>query len=139
MRAQISVALDSELSQLERAMVNVHLARCAECRAYEVEVAAFTHALREAPLERTASLTVRRLPRRATLRAVPAVAAGLMIAVAGVATQLASNQARDAGSERLAAPRQFPTQSELERELSLLEIASGADGGKLGGPQETVR
>ena len=50
-RAQISLELDGELSQLERAMLTSHLARCTDCRVFEAEVTAFTHALRAAPLE----------------------------------------------------------------------------------------
>ena len=50
-RAQISVGLDGELSQLERAMLASHLARCAGCARYEQDVTAFTQALRAAPLE----------------------------------------------------------------------------------------
>ena len=50
-RGQISLDLDGELSQLERAMVSRHLEHCAECDAFRDDLVAFTSALREAPLE----------------------------------------------------------------------------------------
>jgi predicted anti-sigma-YlaC factor YlaD len=50
-RAQISLELDGELSQLGRAMVRAHLLRCARCRAFAGDVGAFTRQLRAAPFE----------------------------------------------------------------------------------------
>jgi anti-sigma factor RsiW len=50
-RGQISLELDGELSQLERAMVASHLRRCPSCAAFRVNAMSFTHALRTAPLE----------------------------------------------------------------------------------------
>jgi anti-sigma factor RsiW len=50
-RSYVSLGLDGELSQLERAMMVAHLERCSDCRAYEVDVVAVTGALRAAPVE----------------------------------------------------------------------------------------
>jgi anti-sigma factor RsiW len=50
-RAQISLELDVDLSQVERAMLRKHLARCPECRSFEAAVRAFTAELREAAPE----------------------------------------------------------------------------------------
>lgn len=50
-RGQISLELDGELSQLERAMVTSHVRRCPECAAFRAGATSFTHALRTAPLE----------------------------------------------------------------------------------------
>ena len=47
----MSVGLDDELSQLELAMVDSHLRRCAGCSAFRDDVVSFTHEIREAPLE----------------------------------------------------------------------------------------
>lgn len=126
-RAQISVDLDGELSQLERAMLASHLARCADCRSYAAEVTAFTHALRETPLERIETpVVVQRRSRRVIAVRLPAsVAAVLALAVVGVGSQIATYQTREsAGSVRLGTPTRFPTQDELERELTLIEIGS---------------
>jgi predicted anti-sigma-YlaC factor YlaD len=46
----ISLDLDGELSQLERAALARHLSGCAGCREVSNEVGGFTHMLREAPL-----------------------------------------------------------------------------------------
>jgi anti-sigma factor RsiW len=47
----ISLRLDGELSELAAKMLDGHLARCAECRAFEAGVAAATSLVRTAPLE----------------------------------------------------------------------------------------
>lgn len=49
-RSNVSLGLDDELSELERAMLTAHLGRCAACRRYAEEVSAFTEELRAAPL-----------------------------------------------------------------------------------------
>src|SRR5204862_2946229 len=46
-----SLRLDGELSELEGALVDAHLARCLECAAYASGSAGAITALREAPLE----------------------------------------------------------------------------------------
>jgi predicted anti-sigma-YlaC factor YlaD len=48
----LSVALDTELSQLERAHVDAHLERCEQCRSFDVRIGELTRAIRVAPLER---------------------------------------------------------------------------------------
>jgi predicted anti-sigma-YlaC factor YlaD len=61
-RQQISLGLDSELSELEEALVAAHLERCATCRAFATEIEAFTETLRLAPpVELSMQI---RLPRR---------------------------------------------------------------------------
>jgi anti-sigma factor RsiW len=51
-RAWASLDLDGELSQLERALLAAHLARCDACARHVADVRAATHALRAAELER---------------------------------------------------------------------------------------
>ncbi len=50
-RAQVSLGLDGELSQLETRMIAAHLSRCADCAAFEEDVRTFTSELRAAPME----------------------------------------------------------------------------------------
>jgi anti-sigma factor RsiW len=49
-RGQISLELDGELSQLERAMVVSHVRRCPACASFKASATSFTDALRTAPL-----------------------------------------------------------------------------------------
>ena len=51
-RQRISVALDGELSQFERAHVAAHVSRCAGCRMFEAHLRLAATELRSAPLER---------------------------------------------------------------------------------------
>jgi predicted anti-sigma-YlaC factor YlaD len=86
-REWISLELDGELSRIERALVDRHLALCPDCRAFAAEVHAFTGALRTArlePLERPIALPSRS---RVSLRAFQVAAAA---AVAVVAVGIAS-------------------------------------------------
>jgi predicted anti-sigma-YlaC factor YlaD len=50
-REWISLRLDGELSELAQKLLDAHLARCADCRAFEADVAATTRLVRTAPLE----------------------------------------------------------------------------------------
>jgi len=51
MRSVISACLDGEVSEVERATLDVHLAACADCRAYAAGLAVTSRLLRAAPLE----------------------------------------------------------------------------------------
>ena len=51
MRSVISACLDGEVSEVERATMDVHLAACADCRAYAAGLAETSRLLRAAPLE----------------------------------------------------------------------------------------
>jgi predicted anti-sigma-YlaC factor YlaD len=50
-REWISLELDGELSRIERALVDRHLAVCGDCTAFAAEVRGFTQALRGESLE----------------------------------------------------------------------------------------
>jgi predicted anti-sigma-YlaC factor YlaD len=80
-RLWASLRLDGELSELEGALLDAHLARCAGCRAVAGGFVAATTALRSAPLEQVApvAVDVPRSPRR--LLATIAVAAVLVLGV----------------------------------------------------------
>ncbi len=49
-RMQASLRLDSELSELEEALMAAHLARCAACRSFADDLGTLTDTLRTAPL-----------------------------------------------------------------------------------------
>ncbi len=51
-RQWVSVALDSELSQFERALVKNHVACCADCRSFQRSVTAVTVVVRNSPSQR---------------------------------------------------------------------------------------
>jgi anti-sigma factor RsiW len=51
-RGWVSLSLDGELSEFERALLDAHLGRCAECSVFAADTRAATTLLRAAPLER---------------------------------------------------------------------------------------
>ena len=61
-REWVSLRLDSELSELENALLQAHLDRCLDCASYAAGVETFTRRMRSAPAERL------RLPIRLPLR-----------------------------------------------------------------------
>ena len=85
----ISLDLDGELSQLERAALGRHIDGCARCREVSSDVRAFTALMREAPLaelDRPVELPPARRARARTARRVGATlvfAAVTAVAVAG--------------------------------------------------------
>jgi hypothetical protein len=81
-RTWASASLDGELSELERALLDAHLARCASCATFATESRAATRELRAAKLERP-SRALEVPGRRRVLRPVyvSATAAALALAV----------------------------------------------------------
>ena len=127
MRAQIALELDRELSQFERARRATHVARCAECRAFGVEVREFTRLLREAPPERlTHPITIRR-PRTAvrSLR-LPAAAAAMVLALVGLMTQFATDFTTGEGPSARSGPTVFATGNDLQSEIEVIEALAGS-------------
>jgi predicted anti-sigma-YlaC factor YlaD len=84
-RSWASLRADEELSELESALLDAHLGRCATCRIFAAGAEAVAAALRSAPVSRPAPLVVRatRSPRTA-LRALQVAAAALVVVSAGV-------------------------------------------------------
>jgi predicted anti-sigma-YlaC factor YlaD len=104
-RSQISLLLDAEVSELDRRLVAAHLARCAECRAFEQPVLAFTQELRATPLERPSApvVVLMRVPARQRIlrrTAELSVAATVLIAMLGVVTQFGASSS-DGRNNRL--------------------------------------
>ena len=138
-RSQVAAELDGELSQLERAMLAAHLARCAACRAYEADVRSYTDALRAAPLERMETPVAVRRARRPGVVRFPAAAAAAAVAL--VAVGVATNDDGSRERSRVALGVEivtFPTQAELQRELTLIQLTTSASKNSRGG-KETVR
>jgi len=94
-REYSSRALDGELSDFERALLETHLERCGACRAYSVELAEIVTRLRVAPLEalpHPISLPpARRRARARVLQGAAAVAAAAVAVTAGLAGSLQSH------------------------------------------------
>jgi predicted anti-sigma-YlaC factor YlaD len=126
-RAQISVALDGELSQLEQAMLSSHLARCAECSAYEADVTAFTRTLRETPPE-PLSRPVVVSPRRRFVMSRLQVGAAAALAVAALFTAGELLRGKQLEFQPVYLPSgktqvKYPTQQQFEREQAILDRA----------------
>ena len=128
-RAQISVGLDGELSQLERAMLASHFERCPECKAYEASMTVLTQALREAPFELLSRPVVIR-PRRRFVTTSVQVGAAAAVAVtallgAGGLLRGKSLEIQPAFGPPVNTQVKLPSQQQLEREQAELELAHG--------------
>lgn len=125
-RAQISLELDSALSQLEHRMLSSHLARCAQCAEYAADVRDITERIRREPLvamERPVVM-VRRRRMLTTARLQIGVAAAFALAALGLGTQLATlpesqgpSLSRFEGRPNLSPPR-----SVVEQEQAILRV-----------------
>jgi hypothetical protein len=122
-RAQIALEVDQEFSQLERARRATHVARCAECRAFGTEVREFTGLLREAPPEFMSRPIVIRRPRTAarSLRLTSVAAAAMVLALAGLSAQLATDFASRGSQSARSGPTVFSTGQDLESEIEVIE------------------
>jgi hypothetical protein len=83
-RQHVSLRLDTELSELERALAAAHLSRCAACQEFAVDIESFTETLRAAPLEEpSARFQLPHRPARfGVARAGTAAAAAITAAIA---------------------------------------------------------
>ena len=110
-REWASLRLDGELSQLESAMLESHLARCAACYEAVVQTEAFTAALRASPLE-----ALRRplaIPRAAAMRAARVTAAAaVMLVAAGLGSVFATSMPSSTSEHAAPAPRLSPVDSD---------------------------
>lgn len=81
-RTWLSLRLDGELSEIERALLEAHLARCERCSAAAAGTEAVTRAIRAVPLESpTVRLSVPRLRARGSLHAFYGAAAAMLSTV----------------------------------------------------------
>ena len=120
--------MDHEYSQLERARRATHVAHCADCRAFGVEVREFTRLLREAPPELLSRpITVRR-PRTAaqSLRLTSVAAAAMVLALVGLSAQLATEFAARGSQAARSGPTVFATGQDLVSEIELIEALAAS-------------
>jgi predicted anti-sigma-YlaC factor YlaD len=93
-REWISLELDGELSRIERALVDRHLAVCGDCTDFAAEVRGFTQALRAESLEPLARPIELPTRRRRSVRP-PQVAAAAAVALIAVGIGSLSNSLLD--------------------------------------------
>lgn len=95
-------------------MVDAHLTRCPECRAFESGAVTITELLRTAPLEPLAEPVVVRRPSRTWVaRAQVGMAAAFALVFFGAATQFVDRP----GSSGFGQPSRYDTSLQLEREV----------------------
>jgi hypothetical protein len=122
-RQAASVRLDRELSELETALLEAHLARCSACAEFAADVEAVTLALRVAPLERLErpiELPLRRRVAFGARRATGLVAAVTAAAAALLAVTVLPNQRVETGPPT---PVVVPSNNEDLRDLRILHRA----------------
>jgi anti-sigma factor RsiW len=125
LREQISSSLDGELSELERAGLGAHLARCSSCRAFAASAGETSRLLHAAPLEELdfpVVIPARRLAAAHKLQFAAAAAAlvvtvGLSAALGTIGSAPRRHAAVSAGAPAL----RFP-----EQELRMLERSTRA-------------
>jgi hypothetical protein len=90
-----SLRIDDELSELEGALLDAHLARCAECRAVAGDFAVLTGDLRGRTLERGRPVVIRagRPARRAAVGATVAALIAAAVVLGGLVRGQVSNDA----------------------------------------------
>src|SRR3954451_17840385 len=100
-RQSASLRVDGELSELEETLLDAHLGRCADCRAFAVDTVWIVDALRATPVERLEApvpiVPARRSTRRMQIVAVAATCVLVLLAAAagsllGVADESSSTR-----------------------------------------------
>jgi anti-sigma factor RsiW len=123
-RAQVSLELDGELSQLEQRMLTAHLERCADCARYADDVRDLTERIRAAPpalMQRP--VVVRHRRAIMTTRIQIGVAAAFALAGLGLGTELASSPSQGGSFARFQGqPNLSPSRSVVEREQAILRV-----------------
>jgi predicted anti-sigma-YlaC factor YlaD len=119
-RTRVAAALevDGALSQLELAVLDAHVARCADCHAFRREIAELTAALRDAPAVPFRAQLILPHRRRIGSVAMRAAAVAATIAVTMISFSTATNVEHSASPKRVVAPSGTYQQSmDYERDL----------------------
>jgi predicted anti-sigma-YlaC factor YlaD len=90
-RSRVSLGLDGELSEVERALLRAHVGRCAVCAGFARDVDVLTRELRAAPLERPAVAGMPQRHRSAGMRVLQVGAAAAAVALAAGLGSLAGS------------------------------------------------
>jgi anti-sigma factor RsiW len=123
MRGYVSASVDGELSEVEQAMIEAHLAWCPACRAFAAGSAETARVLRESPLEELTFQFALPGRRRAVARKLQVVGVAAAIAVAvGVGSTLGQAPVPSAPPSVQGAP--VVTRWSTETELKMLRSAS---------------
>jgi anti-sigma factor RsiW len=113
--------LDAELSELERSLLDRHVAACAACAEFRREVGAFTTQLRAAPLEQLARpVTLPSRQRRVALRPA-AVAAAFAVAAAGIGGVLGTRGSHQAARVSAAVARNVDLELQQQRNFQFTQ------------------
>jgi predicted anti-sigma-YlaC factor YlaD len=126
---QLSLRVDSELSEFENLLLEAHLAACADCRAFGESITDFTAALRTVPAEQPTvpfQLPGRHSGVQALLascfRPASAAAAVALVALSGLATLHATRGSTSASGAPSASQSQVRLVLDLhERQLQHLD------------------
>jgi len=124
-RIHASLRLDSELSELEEALMASHLARCAACRSFADDLAMITDSLRTAPLvEPPVHFQLpRKRARIGVARAGTAAAATITAAIAlGGYAGFGSSQAQISASDIRSAHDRMILKEELMQNLDTTAV-----------------
>lgn len=136
-----SLQLDGELSELEQALLQKHLATCARCSAFDAGLRASTELVRTAPVARPSVGFELPAPRRAGLPRVRVLAAAGVVMAATLGSIVGSTLDRQAPNS----PKATAQVSFLTRDVSQLRelprgkrLAPRAPAHQPGGPPEGV-
>jgi predicted anti-sigma-YlaC factor YlaD len=126
-RQQISLRLDSELSEFEEALVAAHLGRCVACSTFADDLQSFTDALRSTPpAAPAAAFTLPRRPARVSL-AFAGSAAAAALSVAGaliVGVSVHSSASRISSADIQSARDRMILKEQQMQELDVLAARS---------------
>ena len=121
-RAQVSLLLDGELSELEGRMLESHVAQCRPCAEFRASVTTFTESLRAAPFEVLETpIVVQRRRVISMSRLQVGVAAAFALAALGLGTHLQSKPNASVSLQDRAITR-FPSDAEIASEAALLRL-----------------
>jgi len=126
-RGVISACLDGEVSEVERAALDVHLAACPDCRAYSAGLAETSRLLRATPLEELSfpiALPSHRLRLARTMQLGAAAAAVAASVLVGIAVGTGPNRGLTSLSASAASAPAYLQSPEYE--LRMLQRASVA-------------